>query len=116
MEIWEWFDHWPRERIFAHRCVDVASAKRNRALQTHEVAMWFGNITTMSWWSNLYLNEGFATLIGEVIIPDKIYPKWKFDAEFVNKHVNKASSLDSGLSSHPVEVFCFRREQDKSDF
>ncbi|KAJ6582902.1 leucyl aminopeptidase [Mycena vulgaris] len=77
------------------------------ALQSHEIAhMWFGNITTMSWWTYLYLNEGFATLIGEVIISGTIYPEWKLDAEFVNEHVNKAFSLDSGLSSHPVEVVC----------
>ncbi|KAF8162440.1 leucyl aminopeptidase [Mycena galopus ATCC 62051] len=77
------------------------------ALQTHEIAhMWFGNITTMSWWTYLYLNEGFATLIGEAIISGTIYPEWKLDAEFVNEHVNKAFSLDSGLSSHPVEVIC----------
>ncbi|KAL1947447.1 hypothetical protein VTO73DRAFT_14408 [Trametes versicolor] len=42
------------------------------ATQSHEVAhMWFGNITTMEWWDNLYLNEGFATLMGEKIILDK---------------------------------------------
>ncbi|KAJ7468068.1 leucyl aminopeptidase [Mycena latifolia] len=77
------------------------------ALQSHEIAhMWFGNITTMSWWTYLYLNEGFATLIGEVIISGTIYPEWKLDAEFVNEHINKAFSLDSGLSSHPVEVVC----------
>ncbi|KAJ7031993.1 leucyl aminopeptidase [Mycena alexandri] len=77
------------------------------ALQTHEVAhMWFGNITTMSWWTYLYLNEGFATLIGEAIISDRIYPEWKLDAEFINEHLNKAFSLDSGVSSHPVEVVC----------
>ncbi|KAJ7359624.1 leucyl aminopeptidase [Mycena albidolilacea] len=65
------------------------------ALQSHEIAhMWFGNITTMSWWTYLYLNEG------------EIYPEWKLDAEFVNEHVNKAFSFDSGLSSHPVEVIC----------
>ena len=34
------------------------------SVQSHEVAhMWFGNITTMKWWDNLYLNEGFATLV-----------------------------------------------------
>ncbi|KAJ7741960.1 leucyl aminopeptidase [Mycena maculata] len=76
------------------------------ALQVHEVAhMWFGNITTMSWWTYLYLNEGWFE-VGEVIIPGILYPEWKLDAEFVNEHVNKAFLLDSGLSSHPIEVIC----------
>ncbi|KAJ6627972.1 peptidase family M1-domain-containing protein [Mycena sp. CBHHK59/15] len=84
------------------------------ALHVHEVAhMLFGNITTMSWWRYLYLNEGelhacptrmSGTNMGEVIIP--VYPEWQLHAEFVNEHINKAFSLDSGLSSHPVEVIC----------
>ncbi|KAF5369304.1 hypothetical protein D9758_002818 [Tetrapyrgos nigripes] len=47
---------------------DMASKKRVATGQSHEIAhMWFGNITTMEWWDYLYLNEGFATLMGEVI-------------------------------------------------
>lgn len=41
-------------------------------MQSHEIAhMWFGDITTMEWWDNLYLNEGFATLVGETIVIGK---------------------------------------------
>ncbi|KAF5386726.1 hypothetical protein D9615_001832 [Tricholomella constricta] len=51
---------------------DLQAKKWVAAVQSHEVAhMWFGNITTMEWWNYLYLNEGFATLMGEVIIADK---------------------------------------------
>ncbi|KAJ2987276.1 hypothetical protein NUW54_g9473 [Trametes sanguinea] len=36
---------------------------------SHEIShMWFGDITTMEWWDMLYLNEGFATLVGEIMI------------------------------------------------
>lgn len=87
--------------------VDVAMRKRVTVFQSHEVAhMWFGNITTMEWWDYLYLNEGFATLMGEVIIVDKIYPEWKVDSEFISEHLNDALELDAKLSSHPIEVHC----------
>ncbi|KAJ4474793.1 peptidase family M1-domain-containing protein [Lentinula lateritia] len=76
-------------------------------IQFHEVAhMWFGNITTMEWWTYLYLNEGFATLMGELIIPDRVFPEWNLDAAFIALHINDAMLLDNKLSSHPVEVDC----------
>ncbi|KAI0259093.1 leucyl aminopeptidase [Gloeopeniophorella convolvens] len=84
---------------------DIAAKKRIAGTQSHEVAhMWFGNITTMKWWDNLYLNEGFATLMGEKIILDKIQPEWKVDADFINNHLTAALRLDAKLSSHPIEV------------
>ncbi|GJJ09825.1 hypothetical protein Clacol_004049 [Clathrus columnatus] len=73
--------------------------------QSHEVAhMWFGNIATMKWWDNLWLNEGFATLMGEVIILNKVFPEWKVYSSFYNEHTSSALSLDATPSSHPVQV------------
>ncbi|TFY80729.1 hypothetical protein EWM64_g3287 [Hericium alpestre] len=89
------------------KAADMMAKKRVATVQSHEVAhMWFGNITTMEWWDYLYLNEGFATLMGEVIIPDKIFPEWKVDSEFITEHLNDALRLDAKLSSHPIEVNC----------
>ncbi|KAH7889759.1 peptidase family M1-domain-containing protein [Phlebopus sp. FC_14] len=100
---------------------DTAMRKRVTVFQSHEVAhMWFGDITTMAWWDYLYLNEGFATLIGEVVVvvtlstscdfvltPTlRIYPEWKVDFEFISEHLNDALDLDAKLSSHPIEVEC----------
>jgi len=40
---------------------DLAGKQNVAATQSHEVAhMWFGDIVTMKWWDNLYLNEGMA--------------------------------------------------------
>ncbi|KAI0253583.1 leucyl aminopeptidase [Lactifluus subvellereus] len=83
---------------------DIAAKKRIAGTQCHEVAhMWFGNITTMKWWNNLYLKEGTARM-GEKIILDRIHPEWKVDADFINEHLAAALSLDAKLSSHPIEV------------
>ncbi|PFH52379.1 hypothetical protein AMATHDRAFT_140150 [Amanita thiersii Skay4041] len=86
---------------------DLQAKKNIMKTQSHEVAhMWFGNITTMEWWNYLYLNEGFATLMGEVIIAGTVFPEWKVDSSFITEHLNAALSLDAKLSSHPIEVDC----------
>jgi len=85
----------------------IAAKKRVATVQSHEVAhQWFGNVVTMAWWDNLYLNEGFATLMGEVVIPDKVFPEWRVASEFITDHLNDALRLDAKLSSHPIEVEC----------
>ncbi|KAI0730373.1 peptidase family M1-domain-containing protein [Fomitopsis betulina] len=86
---------------------DLRAKKQIANTQCHEVAhMWFGNIATMEWWDNLYLNEGFATLMGELIILDRIFPEWKLNASFITMHLKRALDIDDNLSSHPVEVEC----------
>ncbi|KAF8633724.1 hypothetical protein AX17_004382 [Amanita inopinata Kibby_2008] len=89
------------------RRADLQAKKNIMKTQSHEVAhMWFGNITTMEWWKYLYLNEGFATLMGEVIIAGRVFPDWKVDSSFISEHLNSALGLDAKPSSHPIEVEC----------
>ncbi|KAJ7457967.1 leucyl aminopeptidase [Mycena galericulata] len=86
---------------------DITARKQVARAQTHEVGhMWFGNITTMKWWDNLYLNEGFASLMGEVIVLGAVFPEWDGNAYFVARHWNNALTLDAKRSSHPIEVEC----------
>ena len=70
----------------------------------HEIAhMWFGNLVTMVWWRELWLNEAFATFI-EFDTIDKLHPEWKPWAQFIAEDYNYALTCDALLSSHPVEV------------
>lgn len=79
--------------------------KTTAAVQSHECAhMWFGDIATMAWWDNLWLNEAFATLMGEMIILDRAFPEWNSASEFIVSHLNRALELDGKRSSHPIEV------------
>ncbi|KAL1406700.1 Aminopeptidase 2 mitochondrial [Vanrija albida] len=85
----------------------LEAIKRIGQTQCHEVAhMWFGNIVTMKWWDNLWLNEAFATLMGSIVLPERIWPEWKMTSQFINDHWARALSLDARRSSHPIEVDC----------
>ena len=57
----------------------------------------------MDWWSELWLNEGFATWIGWLAI-DHLYPDFQVWSQFVAEAVQKAQQLDSLRASHPIEV------------
>ncbi|KAM9810647.1 endoplasmic reticulum aminopeptidase 1b [Neosynchiropus ocellatus] len=69
----------------------------------HELAhQWFGNLVTMEWWNDLWLNEGFAKFM-EFISVDVTYPELKVDDFFLNKCF-EAMEVDSLISSHPIST------------
>ncbi len=70
----------------------------------HELAhQWFGNLVTMKWWNDLWLNESFATFMATKAV-DKIYPGWDFWDQFLISEMTGGLSLDSLKSSHPINV------------
>lgn len=70
----------------------------------HELAhQWFGNLVTMEWWSDLWLNEGFATWVGW-LAADHLFPEWDIWTEFVVDDCQAGLRLDGLRSSHPIEV------------
>ncbi|GJN87331.1 hypothetical protein Rhopal_000280-T1 [Rhodotorula paludigena] len=74
---------------------------------SHEAAhMWFGNSTTLSWWDELWLNESFATLIGEIIAICALEPSWNVDASFIKFHRSTALQIDALRGSHPIHLPC----------
>mmetsp|Transcript_28554 Transcript_28554/g.62170 ORF Transcript_28554/g.62170 Transcript_28554/m.62170 type:complete len:893 (-) Transcript_28554:81-2759(-) len=71
---------------------------------THELAhQWFGNLVTMAWWDDLWLNEGFASW-AENWASDQIYPDMKMWDQFTTGHLSAALRLDALKSSHPIQV------------
>lgn len=70
----------------------------------HELAhQWFGNLVTMKWWNDLWLNESFATFMATKAV-DSLYPKWDFWDQFLISEMTGGLSLDSLKSSHPIDV------------
>ncbi len=70
----------------------------------HELAhQWFGNLVTMRWWTDLWLNEGFASWI-EYLAVDHLFPSWKMWTQFVVDEQQQALKLDALEHTHPIEV------------
>ncbi|RNJ75456.1 MAG: M1 family peptidase [Nitrosopumilus sp. D6] len=71
---------------------------------SHEIAhQWFGNLVTMKWWNDLWLNESFATFMATKFV-DKFYPEWDMWNQFIEDAMNTAMSLDSLKTTHPIDV------------
>ncbi|MEI6659949.1 MAG: M1 family metallopeptidase [bacterium] len=70
----------------------------------HELAhQWFGNLVTMEWWTDLWLNEGFAEYL-EYVCVDHVFPKWNLWDQYLGERYSIALRLDALENSHPVQV------------
>ncbi|KAJ8417589.1 hypothetical protein AAFF_G00224320 [Aldrovandia affinis] len=82
------------------------SSNRNRervvTIISHELAhMWFGNLVTLRWWNDLWLNEGFASYM-EYLGADHAEPTWGIKDSIVLNDVHTVFQIDALVSSHPL--------------
>ncbi|XP_053330631.1 endoplasmic reticulum aminopeptidase 1 [Spea bombifrons] len=76
----------------------------------HELAhQWFGNLVTMEWWNDLWLNEGFAKFM-EYIAVNITYPELQVEDTFLDKCFH-AMDVDSLNSSHAVSTQVEKAEE-----
>lgn len=84
----------------------VASKHYIATVISHELShQWFGNLVTMKWWNNLWLNESFATLM-EYVAVDAIHPEWNAWLDFASNESIMALRRDAieGVQAVQVDV------------
>jgi aminopeptidase N len=92
------------ERFIFRSRVTSESRRRRAEVVLHEMAhMWFGNLVTMRWWDDLWLNESFATLMA-AMAQDRVtdfgpaWPSFAHHAEMTARHADQLPT------SHPIAV------------
>jgi cytosol alanyl aminopeptidase len=69
----------------------------------HELAhMWFGDLVTMEWWDDFWLNESFADWMGDKIT-ERLYPQLGHQASEIGA-IQRAMNNDARASANPVRV------------
>jgi aminopeptidase N len=78
-----------------------ATKQRIFEVAAHEIAhQWFGNLVTMAWWDDLWLNEGFASWMATKAT-QALHPEWEAEIGAVSGREG-AMRLDSVETTHPV--------------
>lgn len=83
----------------------ISSSKNKQRVATviaHELAhQWFGNLVTMEFWNDLWLNEGFASYI-EYKGCDAVFPDWGMEHQFLVSDLFPVLIIDSSHATHPI--------------
>ena len=70
----------------------------------HELThQWFGNLVTMRWWTDLWLNESFASWMSYLAV-DELFPEWKVWTQFIVDEQGLALKQDALEHTHPIQV------------
>lgn len=92
------------EALLVNDVSSIADKKSVAKVIAHELAhQWFGNLVTMKWWDDLWLNESFATYI-EYVAVDYIFPEWKIWDDFLSNEVIYALSRDCFMHTQAVRT------------
>ncbi|CAN9502525.1 unnamed protein product [Ophioblennius macclurei] len=104
MENWGLITYRETNLLYDKNQSSSGNKQRVASVIAHElVHQWFGNIVTMDWWDDLWLNEGFASFF-EYVGVEKAEPSWGMRDIMIVSDVLPVMVDDALLSSHPIIV------------
>lgn len=104
MENWGAVTYRERALLYDPDNSSAAGKEQIAVVVAHELAhQWFGNLVTMRWWNDLWLNEGFASWM-EYKAVHHLFPEWEMWIQFYCEEQGTAFGLDGLETSHPIEV------------
>ncbi|KAA0717810.1 Glutamyl aminopeptidase [Triplophysa tibetana] len=104
MENWGLITYRETNLLFDENESSSFNKQRVASVIAHElVHQWFGNIVTMDWWDDLWLNEGFASFF-EYVGVEQAEPDWGMRDIMLISDVFPVMVDDALLSSHPIIV------------
>ncbi|XP_012723064.2 aminopeptidase N [Fundulus heteroclitus] len=102
MENWGLITYRETALLYDEEFSSNSNKERIATIIAHELAhMWFGNLVTLRWWNDLWLNEGFASYV-EYLGADKAEPSWNVKDLIVLGDVHRVFAVDALTSSHPL--------------
>ena len=102
MENWGCIIYTDTAFLFDPKTSGHAAKERAFEVIAHEVAhQWFGDLVTMAWWDNLWLNEGFASWMGTKAT-DHFNPEWNAWTRAAGGKEH-AMALDARATTHPIQ-------------
>ncbi|KAK1804645.1 hypothetical protein P4O66_020647, partial [Electrophorus voltai] len=102
MENWGLITYRETALLFDPEMSSSGNKERIATIISHELAhMWFGNLVTLKWWNDLWLNEGFASYV-EYLGADHAEPLWNIKDLIVLNDIHRVFAVDALASSHPL--------------
>ncbi|XP_069909348.1 aminopeptidase N isoform X1 [Oryctolagus cuniculus] len=102
MENWGLVTYRESALLFDPLVSSISNKERVVTVVAHELAhQWFGNLVTVDWWNDLWLNEGFASYV-EYLGADYAEPTWNLKDLIVLNELHSVMAVDALASSHPL--------------